>query len=200
MARPRTIQNTDLLSAAKEVFIEQGFSATTASIAQRAGVSEGTLFKRFATKEDLFVAAMGLSEYGEWRAILLASSGQGEVRHNLERAALGLLSETDERMKNVVAVFSRGIDPSHNPLLHKLGESGRADVAAFAAYLQAEMRLGRVRLLDVEVAAITLIGALGTYIHSQCLPAPPGAVPAESIEAGRFVQGLLDVVWPGLQP
>ncbi len=47
-----------LIDAAAQVFSEKGFDgATTAEIADRAGVSESALFRHFATKEDLFTAA-----------------------------------------------------------------------------------------------------------------------------------------------
>ena len=45
-----------LLVAALELFAEQGYDATTtAAIARRAGVSEMTLFRHFATKDALLV-------------------------------------------------------------------------------------------------------------------------------------------------
>lgn len=196
MARPRLIQDSDLLSAAREVFVEQGFSATTATIAARAGVSEGTLFKRFSSKEELFVAALGITEYGAWRAELLGAVGQGQVQRNLERAALGMLSEAAERLRTLMAIFSRGIDPSHNPLMQRLAEPAQADQQALTQYLQAEMDLGRLRPIDPEVTAMLLLGALNTLIHTECLPSGAATAPSQ----GRFVRGILDVLWPGLQP
>ena len=48
MARPQTIHTDTILAAARDEFLAQGFTtATTARIAKRAGVSEGTIFKRF---------------------------------------------------------------------------------------------------------------------------------------------------------
>src|SRR2546430_14366674 len=58
------------MEAAAEVFAERGFEgATTAEIAQRAGVAEGTIFKRFRTKRDLLLAVVGphLMEIGAGR-------------------------------------------------------------------------------------------------------------------------------------
>ena len=47
----------ELLDAALELFAQKGYSATRAEeIAHRAGVSKGTLFLYFGTKEDLFEA------------------------------------------------------------------------------------------------------------------------------------------------
>jgi AcrR family transcriptional regulator len=49
------------LIAAAELFSQKGYAATTTrEIAQRAGVSEGALFKYFATKEALFERLSGL--------------------------------------------------------------------------------------------------------------------------------------------
>lgn len=49
-ARPR-----ELLAAARDLFVEKGFAATrTEEIAERAGVSKGTLYLYFDSKENLF--------------------------------------------------------------------------------------------------------------------------------------------------
>jgi AcrR family transcriptional regulator len=59
---PRTdaVRNRQLLlRAAAEAFAEQGTDVSIAEIAQRAGVGKGTVFRHFATKEDLVAAIMG---------------------------------------------------------------------------------------------------------------------------------------------
>jgi AcrR family transcriptional regulator len=45
-----------IIAAAIEVFAESGLEASTAEVAQRAGVGEATLFRRFPTKDDLIMA------------------------------------------------------------------------------------------------------------------------------------------------
>ena len=45
-----------IIAAAIEVFAERGLEASTAEIAQRAGVGEATLFRRFPSKDDLIQA------------------------------------------------------------------------------------------------------------------------------------------------
>ncbi|GGR56050.1 TetR family transcriptional regulator [Deinococcus seoulensis] len=197
MARPRSITDEQIVEAAHEVFLEQGFSATTAAIARRAGVSEGTLFNRFPTKEDLFVAAIGLSNYGRWRPELLAQVGQGEVRRNLERALMSVLDEAELLMPKLMVMFSRGHDPGHNPLLQRLDDPIRSDADALDTYLQAEAGRGRVRPLDASVTALAMMGAVTHYIHRERMLPHMGH---DSVERGRFVRGLLDVMWPGMAP
>jgi len=47
---------SSLLSAAVEVFAEQGVDAPVAEIAHRAGLGKGTVFRHFPTKDDLIAA------------------------------------------------------------------------------------------------------------------------------------------------
>ncbi len=54
-ARRKASRPTELLEAALELFVERGFSATRLEdVALRAGVSKGTLYLYFESKEDLF--------------------------------------------------------------------------------------------------------------------------------------------------
>jgi TetR/AcrR family transcriptional regulator len=62
----------ELLDAALDLFVEKGFAATRAEeVAKRAGVSKGTLFLYFASKEELFKAVVRENISGrftEWSA------------------------------------------------------------------------------------------------------------------------------------
>ena len=54
--RPPSITDEAILDAARAVFVEEGVGATTAKIAERAGISESVLFHRYKTKEALFIS------------------------------------------------------------------------------------------------------------------------------------------------
>ena len=60
----------ELLAAALELFVEKGFAATRAEeVAKLAGVSKGTLFLYFSSKEELFKAVVRENisgHFGEW--------------------------------------------------------------------------------------------------------------------------------------
>jgi AcrR family transcriptional regulator len=47
-----------LLAAAEDEFAEHGLSASIADIARRAGIAKGTVFRHFATKDDLIAAVV----------------------------------------------------------------------------------------------------------------------------------------------
>ena len=58
-ARRKEARPGELLDAALDLFVEKGFSATRVEeVAARAGVSKGTLFLYFESKEDLFKAVI----------------------------------------------------------------------------------------------------------------------------------------------
>jgi TetR/AcrR family transcriptional regulator len=63
----------ELIEAALELFVEKGFAATrVVEVAKRAGVSKGTLFLYFSSKEELFKAVVreNLSgQFTEWNAM-----------------------------------------------------------------------------------------------------------------------------------
>jgi TetR/AcrR family transcriptional regulator len=69
----------ELLDAALDLFVEKGFAATRAEeVAARAGVSKGTLFLYFPSKEELFKAVVreNLSgRFSEWQAEFEAFDG-----------------------------------------------------------------------------------------------------------------------------
>jgi AcrR family transcriptional regulator len=55
----RQARSTQILQAARQVFAQQGFHATRMSdIAQAAGVSQGTLYHYFSSKDELFLAVL----------------------------------------------------------------------------------------------------------------------------------------------
>src|SRR3954452_7770297 len=56
-----------ILAAAREVFAERGLDAPFDAIAQRAGVGQATLYRRFPRREDLIAACFApkLAEYAE---------------------------------------------------------------------------------------------------------------------------------------
>lgn len=78
-ARRKDARPGELLDAALDLFVEKGFAATRVEeVAQRAGVSKGTLFLYFSSKEELFKAAVRQhlsAQFPLWNAELDAFGG-----------------------------------------------------------------------------------------------------------------------------
>ncbi|WP_172295452.1 TetR/AcrR family transcriptional regulator [Pseudoruegeria sp. HB172150] len=77
----------DIVDAARHLFVTQGFSATTMEqVIARCGIGKDTLYRRFATKEDLFAAVteMALARTIDWLEAAEAESPSqplDRVRH-----------------------------------------------------------------------------------------------------------------------
>ncbi len=86
-ARRKNARPGELLDAALDLFVEKGYAATRVEeVAARAGVSKGTLFLYFPSKEDLFKAVVRESmagRFAEWKLELDAFEGNSTelLRH-----------------------------------------------------------------------------------------------------------------------
>ena len=179
MSRPVAIQDAVILEAARQVFLAQGYGAGTALIARKAGVSVGSLFKHFKTKDDLFRAAMDVSGYAQaWETRLMSAAGTGDVRCTLEAAGHDLLTRLQTMIPRVVMVNASGVtipgcrSARHPPPPIRL-------IAILARYLQAETRHGRLRVKAPASLAHVFVGALSHYVFCDCFfryrSAPPRA-------------------------
>jgi AcrR family transcriptional regulator len=121
IARPKSKNKRNaIMEAATRVIVTQGLSAPTATIAQEAGVSNGSLFTYFETKADLF------------NQLYL------ELKTGMATAALeGFPAEGDLR-KQVFHVWSNWMDwatsnPEKRRALAQLGVSGEITPTTRAA-------------------------------------------------------------------
>ena len=173
-----------ILRAAVEIVSEQGYShATTKAIAQRAGVSEGTLYRHYESKQQLFLAAALSNSEPTTKVIsgLAGLAGSATVRENLQTALTALARLREEMLPMEVAILA---DPELR--LCMLREKPAAGLPfdpaeELAQYLLAEQKLGRVRTgLDPVEAAETMLatlfglGVLG--LHSLKMPDPNCAI------------------------
>ena len=191
MARTPSITQSQILEAAREVFLEQGFSATTADVANRAGISSASIFKHFPTKEALFFAAMAEAPRDRiWTAELEAEIGQGNPRSDLLKIALRIASYTAELLPQMMLAWSvrqpgeivkpPGIEP---------------DFAALTAYLAREMALGRIIRGDPTIPALTLLHTVVGFTMSQTLEST-----TVRLDTSSFLEDFVNLLWRGLDP
>lgn len=195
MARPTVIRNEVILDAARTIFLERGILATSAEVAQRAGVSEGSIFKRFKTKAELFRAAMGVDveEMPNSLAHLVSLVGKNTVEQNLVEVGVSAVRFFERVMPIVMMSWS---NPKVHPCL-----SGGLDVADppplraqryLAEYFTAEMALGRIAPVDPHVIARAYFGALTHFVFSEMLAGQHGGMQIDREEYVReFVSTLM---------
>jgi AcrR family transcriptional regulator len=191
MARTPTITQAQILEAARLVFLEKGFSATTVDVANRAGISSASIFKHFPTKEALFFASMSEAPRDRiWTAELEAEIGQGDPRSDLLKIALRIASYVRELLPGMMLAWS----------VRQPGEIVRPpgiepDFAALAAYLGREMALGRILRGDPTISAMTLLHTVVGFTMSQTLPNT-----AVYLDTSSFLEDFVNLLWRGLDP
>lgn len=224
MGRARTISNEQILEAAREVFLAEGFGASTVEIARRAGVSEGSIFKRFSTKENLFFASMGILATPEWIKTLDGLVGQGDLKENLTMLSLKIIDFFRDLVPRMMMMASKGGAPPKMPTLGALGapppppsmttfnaplppgspEGAIAftaeappfkDLKALTRFLEQEQNLGRIRC-HPEITAYMLLGGLTHYVMLERMQGGPNP----GIAADSYVCALIETLWSGIAP
>ena len=196
MARPAHITDEQILTAAREVFLERGFQATSAEVAKRAGVAEGSIFKRFKTKHALFIAAMKMEE-PEWMRGLEKRTGKGDLKQNLVELGLEIVGFFRQLMPLMMMAWS---NPGPSGLPEVLSEPNPPPLRAIkrlASFFESEIRAHRLRRHDAEIIARAYLGGLQNYVFMELLLKAQDELP---LPAEMHVRGLVSLLWNGLGP
>jgi AcrR family transcriptional regulator len=193
MSRKETYDNDTIIRAARKVFLEQGPGAPTSLIAQEAGVSEGLLFKRFKTKQQLFLTAMTLPET-DMDTLLEERVGRGDVKDNLLRAAKEISLLLKEMFPSILMLWSNRQATSVDGIHRQSKPESIQFIRAVEKYLQGEIALGRVTNGDPLIAARVIVGGASNYVFWELMGWD------KSIDVGmdEYMQGMINIVWEGL--
>ncbi|HLP91869.1 MAG TPA: helix-turn-helix domain-containing protein [Nostocaceae cyanobacterium] len=189
MARIAKITNEQILEAARSVFLEQGFTASTLEIAQRAGISEASIFKRFSTKEELFFTALGIPDTPLWVQKMAALVGQGDIKGNLVYICQQILDFYREVIPRLMMLRSRGT--AIPEICDQLDSKQIRDVNRLTTFLEQEIQQGRLKG-DGKTIAVVLLGSLMKYVLLE------QTHPSDSESDTLFVQQLIELIWQGI--
>jgi AcrR family transcriptional regulator len=197
MARPVSISGDQILEAARAVFTEKGPRATTAEIAERAGVSEGTLFKRFGSKAGLHKAAMTSDIAGSWIRREMRGQAPLRTKKDFER----FIRWQTEVVRNVapVSIMAWSFRAQVGALPADLAGKESAPLVAIrtlAEMLEQEMDAGYLVARDAPAIAQIITGSVWYFVFLELVL---GDV-AGAMDEDTFVKGLVRLVFADLQP
>lgn len=151
---------TRILDAALTCFVEVGYEqATIARIRERSGVSNGTLFHRFPTKEAiadaLYVDSIADFQDGLWRLVAqrprsLRAAVRGTIAHQIQ-----WIEANVERAR---FVYTRGTLEGESPGSAELHEMNRQLASAYQAWLKPLVERGAVRPISMLVLNAVVTG------------------------------------------
>ena len=192
-ARPQ-----ELLDAALALFVEKGFAATRAEeVAQRAGVSKGTLYLYYASKEELLKAV--IAHYLSARIAATAEQVrqiQGPMAPVLREMLVAWWQQTyaspaSGTFKLIISEV-RNFPEIAEFYAREVIEPGHQLVGMI---LQRGIASGEFRAVDVESAVHSLLlpmVMLCTHKHAL------GACTQHSIDAAKFIADHVELVLAGL--
>jgi AcrR family transcriptional regulator len=170
-----------IIDGACRIFLAQGFDAASmGAIAREAGVSKGTLYVYFKSKEELFEAIV--EEQVKWQAEqILTFDDQADVESELRRVGEQLTQLLCRRpggvspLRTVIAIADRMPE-----LGTRFYQSGPArSIAYLRQYLETKVAQGILQPHDCQVAAAQLIDAYTSLTFKPMLFGAAGA-PSDS--------------------
>lgn len=191
MGRKKTISDEDLLQVARQVFVEGGYGASTKEIARRAGVSEGVIYQRFSTKNELFFAAM-IPPPADLTRLFQTSRLKG--RALIEKLTMAMLDYSRQTLPVLLPLMMHpgfrfeDLAERHpdSPLFVLRREIG--------PFLQREKSAGRLGDVDPRGAALVVWSVAQGVAFFERLGAHGGKFPPE------VIRWTIESMWKGLAP
>lgn len=186
------ISRERLLEIAREVFLELGIRATTAEVASRAGVAEGTIFLRFKSKSELFRAAM---QFDPDEALAFVEEMPARAGAPDLRAVLVDFAEHFIRLGRVAVpvMMMTWSNPEQQGCLERGADRGlryRRVIAALTRFFELEVQSGRLGGGLAEVLARMFMGSLHHFVMGEVFAEGP----VGKLDAAEFARGVVDVL------
>jgi AcrR family transcriptional regulator len=191
--RPPVISTERLLDVAREVFLEHGIRATTATVAARAGVSEGTIFHRFSSKDALFRAAMRFDpeELPTLLASLAGRVGEADLRATLLEVGGRVLEVGRVALPVMMMSWSNPESDLSLPKAIQRGEGYRRAFRGVRAFFEGEIAAGRLGGSGPEIFARLFMGSLHHFCLGELFLLDEGD---RAMTGASFVEGLVDTL------
>lgn len=194
MSRRTTITDEQILEAARTVFLSEGYGAQTSKIAREAGISEGTIFKRFPTKEALFIASLDLHVEAKWHRLAKDLTVDWQGLEGLTILFEELLTFFNELLPRMMTVFGTAMR-AESPIWGDATSPRQRDLDILKALIQAQVDAGRVRKVDPEDVANLIMGAMIHHVFVSL----DLRKPLQPADLTRIARTTLDLIWSGIE-
>lgn len=195
---PEQTRDRILKAAAHLIQIRGLARVTTRDIAHQAGCAEGTLYKHFENKEELFLAVV-LESLPRFEAALDSTSAERtSVAENLEQIALAAIAFFEKVLPHGVALLADAtLLARHRKRLKGKDSGPRHLYQAVADYITAEQNRGRMnRALDPIGAAGVLLGPCFQWVLTSMIN---GTSPLKLTDK-QFAEQLASTLLQGFAP
>nr|WP_316641436.1 TetR/AcrR family transcriptional regulator [uncultured Roseateles sp.] len=170
-SRSQATVNT-ILDATARVLVERGYAATsTNAVAERAGVSVGSLYQYFPNKDALILALR--ARHSAQMESVIQRSFEGVTAENLDEALVGVIHTVVEAHR-VEADLHQALDQRFGEMNPMSGPS-EADRRISELLATALLRYrSEIKVDDIRLAAYVLTHALHAVVHAIVRDRPAG--------------------------
>ena len=193
MGRPKLISDDRLLEIARRVFREHGHVATTLHVAKAAGISEAALFKRYKTKDALFLAALNDAP------VDVTSFARIDTKLPPRTYLLEFSARTKDHFRQVMpTILSLAAHPRYGrEMMQQIHRHNRVGdlLPILKVRLLEWQAAGLIRAVNIQAFLVAFIHALNSMAMVEVLsgddgkPTPP-----------RAMEAFADVFWEVLRP
>lgn len=187
MARPQSISDEEILAAARVIFLNKGISGTVEEVAERCHVGVATIFRRFPTKQALFIAAMDAVNESEWNRFLASRTERSgkDARSDLVELARTMLEVARKMVPLIMMKMS-------NPTVgwdEKRARRVMVVIRQLTDFFEAQIATRRVVDVDPRVLSRVWLGAIRHIVMFEMLGGPL----VDDLTTDEFIEGLVDL-------
>jgi AcrR family transcriptional regulator len=186
-----------IVTATRKLIEDRGVAHITSKhIAKAAGCAEGTIFRYFARKEDLLLAAV-MASFPPLREALKSIRG-GTPRDRLQRLGLNVLRFFDQITPAAVAVASDAeLRRRHREIVREHNGGSQRLYGVVTRFIESEQSSGALRAdLPAEDIASALLGPCFFRVFTHL------SLGRNVLELSdeKFVVGMVEALWEGVRP
>ena len=186
MARTITIDDEKLLQAAREVFLEKGFNAKTTDIAKHAGISSGSIFRRYRDKETLFLEAMKPEAHSLEQ--FLSRAETNDLKLALETVANIIFESAKQNLPRAMMIWAQRLEPADPQAIQD-----DIQVNTLKSFLDKALEEGQLRpSLDTWITARIIVGTIHHMAWTETVSQNT------ELDAKSFIKSFIDTLWKGM--
>lgn len=194
MGRQKTVSDWTMLEAARAAIIEHGPQVSTTVIAERLGLSQSALFKRFGTKEELVTAALKI-ETPAWLGELDRGPDERPIKDQIRTLADRFCEQIETELPIVMALQQLGINPMKR--IAEDEEHPSLEIhRAFVRWLERARAAGRIERFEPALVGTVLLAGLHRVSFSRHVGI--AGMPFDDHEA--FVEQLVELICYAIEP
>ena len=191
--RPRRFTDEDILDATQACILEIGPSVSTTVIADRLGMSQAAIFKRFGTKEKLFLAALSRPLQRNPISELMEGGPSDEpIRDQMIQMGEAIIAVMRRVVPCMAMLHASDINPAEC-MRHEDSPpiQGRK---MLTQWFRLAIEQERVRAFDPHVMAVAFIGMLKARPFREIILADTAL---ECTDRDYVIQ-IVDFLWTGI--